>query len=52
MLDPLQRANLNPEISSYLLFQMIDKGQKPSDSEWYTPSSEPFRFYFTIVFIL
>jgi hypothetical protein len=31
---------------SYLEFRTMDKVHKPSDSECYTPSSEPFRFYF------
>jgi hypothetical protein len=35
--------------SSYLEFQTMDKVQKPSDSEHYTPSSEPFRFYFNVL---
>jgi hypothetical protein len=33
--------------SSYLEFRAMDKVQKPSGSECCTPSSEPFRFYFT-----
>jgi hypothetical protein len=31
--------------SSYLEFQMTDEVHKPSDSEYYTPLPEPFRFY-------
>jgi hypothetical protein len=27
---------------------MMDKVQKPSDSESYTPSSEPFRIYLEV----
>jgi hypothetical protein len=34
--------------SSYLEFRTMDKVQKPNDYEYYTPSSEPFRFYFKI----
>jgi hypothetical protein len=30
---------------SYLEYLTVDKVQKPSDSEWYTPSSEPFTIY-------
>jgi hypothetical protein len=29
---------------SYLEFRTMNKVQKPSDSDCYTPSSEPFRF--------
>jgi hypothetical protein len=32
---------------SYLEFGTMDKVHKPSDSECYTPLSEPFRFYMT-----
>jgi hypothetical protein len=28
----------------------MDKVQKPSDPECYTPSSEPFRFYISLIF--
>jgi hypothetical protein len=31
--------------SSYLEFWTVDKSHKPSDSECYTPSSEPIRIY-------
>jgi hypothetical protein len=31
--------------SIYLEFRTMNKANKPSDSERYTPSSEPFRFY-------
>jgi hypothetical protein len=31
--------------SSYLKFRTMDKVHKPSDSECYTPSAEPFRTY-------
>jgi hypothetical protein len=31
--------------SSYLEFRTMDKVQKPTHSECYTPSSEPVRFY-------
>jgi hypothetical protein len=31
----------------YLEFRAMDKAQKPSDSECYTPSSEPFRYHIT-----
>jgi hypothetical protein len=31
--------------SSNLEFRTMDIVQKPSDSEWYTPPPEPFRFY-------
>jgi hypothetical protein len=30
----------------------MDKVQKPSDSEWYAPSSETFRFYRRILYTL
>jgi hypothetical protein len=29
----------------------MDKSQKPSNSECYTPPSEPFRIYFTKIFL-
>jgi hypothetical protein len=59
LLGPLEGANLShwsPEdgiksnfrnivFSSCLEFPAMDKVHKPSDSECYTPSSEPFRFY-------
>jgi hypothetical protein len=32
--------------SKYLEFQMMDKVQIPNNSECYTPSSKPFRFWF------
>jgi hypothetical protein len=32
--------------SSYLEFRTIDEVQKPSNSECYTPSSEPLRLYY------
>jgi hypothetical protein len=35
----------NVVFSSYLEFWTMDKVQKPSGSECYTPSLEPFRFY-------
>jgi hypothetical protein len=28
---------------TFLEYQMMDKVQKPSNSEYYTPPSEPFR---------
>jgi hypothetical protein len=31
--------------TTYLEYRMMDKVHKLSDSECYTPSSEPFRFY-------
>jgi hypothetical protein len=31
--------------SGYFEFPMMGKVRKPSDSECYAPSSEPFRFY-------
>jgi hypothetical protein len=31
--------------SSYLELRTTDKVQKPGDSEYYAPSSEPIRFY-------
>jgi hypothetical protein len=31
--------------SSYLEYRMMDKVHKPSDPEYYTLLSEPFRFY-------
>jgi hypothetical protein len=36
----------NTAFSSFLEYQMMDKVQKPSYSECYTTSSEPFRIYF------
>jgi hypothetical protein len=36
----------NDVFSSYLEIQALDKVNKPSDSECYTPSSEKFRFYY------
>jgi hypothetical protein len=40
------RSNFrNFVFSSYLRFREMDKGHKPSNSECYTPSSEPLRFY-------
>jgi hypothetical protein len=35
--------------SNYLEFLTMDKVQKPSDSECYTPSSEPFIIYSYII---
>jgi hypothetical protein len=35
--------------SSYLEFRAIDKAHKPSNSERYTPSSQPFRKYKIVV---
>jgi hypothetical protein len=35
--------------SSYLELRKLDKVHKPSDSECYTLSSEPFRFYSLLV---
>jgi hypothetical protein len=40
----------NSEFPSYLEFQTMNKDQKPSDSECYTPSSEPFILSLTVVF--
>jgi hypothetical protein len=34
----------NVVFSSYLEFQTVDKVHKPSESTFYKPSSEPFRF--------
>jgi hypothetical protein len=33
--------------ASYLEFLTMEKVWKPSDSECYTPSSEPFRVYWS-----
>jgi hypothetical protein len=38
------------ETSYSLEYQTMDKVQKPSNSVWYTPSSEPFRIYLKILF--
>jgi hypothetical protein len=38
----------NVVFSSYLEFGMIGKVPKPSDSECYAPSPEPFRFYLIV----
>jgi hypothetical protein len=35
----------NIEFFNYLEFRTMDKVQKPSDSECYAPSSEPFKIY-------
>jgi hypothetical protein len=37
---------------SYLEFWKIDRVLQPSNSGYYTPLSEPFRFYFTICGVL
>jgi hypothetical protein len=37
----------NVVFSSYAQLRKMDKVQKPSDSECYTPMLEPFRFYKT-----
>jgi hypothetical protein len=51
LIYPLERSNLNHwKFCSLVLFTMQDDGQvqKPSNSECYTPSSEPFIIYFFI----
>jgi hypothetical protein len=49
LLGPVERANPNHwEITilpNVLAYRTIDKVQKPSNSECYTPSSEPFIIY-------
>jgi hypothetical protein len=32
-------------LNQYLEFRMMDKTLRPSNSQRYTPSSEPFKFY-------
>jgi hypothetical protein len=38
-------------VHRYLKFWTMDKNHKPSDSEFLTPSSEPFRFDFCVTCI-
>jgi hypothetical protein len=39
------RSSFRNAVSSFVEYRTMDKVRKPSNSEGYTPSSEPFRIY-------